>query len=47
MGHTSLSTTMRYFHLAPEFKRKAFEVLERPAPFADAAPVMISKPSSP
>jgi len=47
MGHKSLSTTMRYIHLASEFKRKAIEVLERPAPFADAAPTMVSKPSAP
>lgn len=38
MGHKSLSTTMRYIHLASEFKRKAIEVLERPAPFVDSVP---------
>ena len=47
MGHSSLATTMRYIHLASEFKRKAIEVLERPAPFADASPTMAWKPSVP
>jgi hypothetical protein len=47
MGHKSLSTTMRYLHLASEFKRKDNEVLERPAPFLDAAPTMVSKPPAP
>ena len=44
MGHRSLSTTMRYIHLAAEFKRKAIEVLERPAPFSDPAPAARSEP---
>ena len=42
MGHRSLTTTMRYIHLAAEFKPKAIEVLERPAPFSDPVPARVS-----
>ena len=36
---------MRYTHLAAEFKRKAIEVLERPAPFVDPAPDKVTPPT--